>query len=415
MSFSYALPGYGANHRLNASAQRTAARKPSFGIPSPPPLAKQALPRPLGRIFPIVFAGQRDRQELPVVNLQDFTAHDSEKRSAFIQALGKSLQDNGFVAIDGHEVSPELMADYYESAKDVFALPKETKESYVTPELGRNRGYYELGRERKAAKVGGEKKFADLNEKWQTGPVGNIFPTETQGKAGQFQALAPRVFNALEKTAIQIADAIGQFLESQGIPDKGYLKSQLVSKKGEPIGSHLMRTLHYPPVTPEQMARFNKDEPVIRAGEHYDLNLFTLLPPATENGLEILRRHQGKEDRWTTIDNPKGHLICNAGDSLSLISGGTTNERCTIDQQGALPSIRHRVVADEGTLDKDRYSTAFFVGPHYDGTLKNLVTGKSMKSGKFLYGRLKGHGSLDPSVTYEKFRQDSEPLLRKID
>ena len=126
-----------------------------------------------------------------------------------------------------------------------------------------------------------------------------------------------------------------------------------------------------------------------------------------------MRRKDGQEDQWLPIHSQEGHLICNAGDMLSFITGGSTNAKGTIDQSGALPSIRHRVVGDPGSLSKPRYSTPFFLTPHYDKPLKNLKTGESMPTGEFVYRRLKGHGSLDPGVSYPQFRQNVDAMLLK--
>lgn len=360
-------------------------------------------------------------ETLPIVDLRDFTANDLAKRQAFVQNLGNSLRDYGFVAVAGHDVPPKMMDEYYQTIKDVFALPMETKQKYVRPDLGRNRGYYELGKETKKDQASGGQKMADIKENWHTGAVANVFPEGTTGKVPEFQRTAMSLYHAMEKTSVKLVDAIGQFLDSVGLKDNGYLKATMLRAKptaaakeeGEPIGSHLLRSIHYPPVKPEQAARFKPGEPVIRAGEHDDLNLITLLPESVEPGLEILRRKNGINDHWMPVHSQEGHLICNSGKMLSLISGGKINGKGDIIEQGLLPSIRHRVVGDPATLGKARYSTPFFVTPHYDKPLKNLKTGEELTTGEFLYRRLQGHGSLDPSVSYETFRQNADSMLIK--
>lgn len=368
---------------------------------------------PLVRPSRVRFSGEiLKQQNIPVVDMRDFNSTDPLKKSQFVQKLGKSLADYGFVAIAGHGVPQDLINRHFQALKSVFALPMSAKAQYVRPELGRNRGYYELGQEKKASQVGGEKKYADLNEKWHSGAIANVFPTEQEQEMPIFQDANPALYNAMEKTGIQLVEAIGLYLDSIGLKDNGYLKSTVLNTQdNRPIGSHLLRSIHYPPVTPQEQKRFQTGQPIIRAGEHYDLNLITLLPEATESGLQILRRKAGQEDAWLPIHSQEGHLICNAGDMLSFITGGTTNANGTIDQSGVLPSIRHRVVGDPGSLNKPRYSTPFFLTPHYDKPLQNLKTGESIPTGEFVYRRLKGHGSLDPSVSYQQFRQNVAPML----
>jgi|GEM_PF-5791215 len=407
---------------------RPAVKKPLTSIPTQAPTAPQAeatapLQRQhfsgqllqLARPGRVQFSGEiLKQQNIPVVDMRDFNSADPVKKSQFVQKLGKSLADYGFVAIAGHGVPQELINRHFRALESVFALPMNAKKQYVRADLGRNRGYYELGQEKKAAEVGGEKKYADLNEKWHSGAVANVFPTEQEREVPIFKDANPALYNSMEKTGIQIIEAIGLYLDSIGMKDNGYLKSTVVNQQdNRPIGSHLLRSIHYPPVTPQEQQRYQAGQPVIRAGEHYDLNLITLLPEATESGLQILRRKAGQEDKWLPIHSQEGHLICNAGDMLSFITGGTTNAKGTIDQSGVLPSIRHRVVGDPGSLNKPRYSTPFFLTPHYDKPLKNLKTGESLPTGEFVYRRLKGHGSLDPSIGYPQFRQNVGPMLLK--
>ncbi len=350
---------------------------------------------------------------LPVVDLADFSAKDPAKRKAFVQAMGQSLKNYGFVAVDGHGVPLALLKQYYANLKDVFDLPMNTKTQYVRTENGRIRGYYELGQEYKEVPDGSGRKVADKKENWHIGAVANVFPQEKTGTVPQLQDTAPQVYRAMESTAIQLAEAIGEFLDSEGLPDNGYLKSTMINAQGKPIGTHLLRAIHYPPVPEAERIRFQPNEPVIRAGEHDDLNLITLLPESIEPGLEILRRKNGENDHWMPVHSQNGYLICNAGKMLSIISGGEYGPDGEISQQGLLPSIRHRVIGNADTLDKSRYSTPFFATPHYDKPLKNLRTGQSLPTGEFVFRRLKEHGSIPASddQTYEAFRKKIAPMI----
>src|SRR3990167_7571976 len=101
-----------------------------------------------------------------------------------------------------------------------------------------------------------------------------------------------------------------------------------------------MRLLHYPPLPADA-------EPgAIRAGEHEDINLITLLLGAEEAGLELLSR-QGS---WLGVRPPEGALVINIGDMLQRL----TNH--------VLPSTTHRVRNPEGPRASfSRYSMPFFV------------------------------------------------------
>lgn len=352
-------------------------------------------------------------QALPVVNLNDFTSGDMLRRKAFVQKLGQSLSKYGFVSIAGHQVPEQVVKNYYQTVPAVFGLPMDIKQQYVRADLGRNRGYYELGQETKSVYEGGPRQ-ADLKENWHSGAPDtyNLFPKQGPN---QFQNQNFQLFNQMEKTSIVLAEALGEYLDSIGLQDKGYLKSLLVDH-GKPIGNHLMRTIHYPAVPANQQVGFQPGEPVIRAGQHFDMNLFTLLPEATEAGLQIMPRENGKETgQWLPIHSQAGSLIMNVGDMLSLVTGGKVNEQGKIVEQGVIPSIRHRVVGDSTTLDKPRYSIPFFATPHYEKPLKNLKTGENLLTAEFSYNRLAGHGSVNKNeMTLQQFLDNTKAMTRSF-
>ena len=93
----------------------------------------------------------------------------------------------------------------------------------------------------------------------------------------------------------------------------------------------------------------------MRAAEHEDINLMTLLPPSPQSGLELLTR----EGEWRPIRAIEGQIIVDTGDMMSRITNG------------ALPATTHRVVNPEGEPEA-RYSMPFFVHPHVDAVLEVL-------------------------------------------
>ncbi len=115
-------------------------------------------------------------------------------------------------------------------------------------------------------------------------------------------------------------------------------------------GNSIIRVIHYPVCD-------GFDEPgVMRAAAHEDINLITLLPEATQSGLELLTR----DGEWLPIYSLPGQMIVDAGDMLSRI----TNE--------VIPATTHRVVNPEGEDVIRRYSMPFFVHPHPDYKLEVL-------------------------------------------
>jgi isopenicillin N synthase-like dioxygenase len=88
----------------------------------------------------------------------------------------------------------------------------------------------------------------------------------------------------------------------------------------------VLRLIHYPPLA--------QDAPpgAIRAAEHEDINLITLLPEGTSQGLEVLSR----DGTWLPVVNQGDLLVVNAGDMLMRLTNG------------AIPSTTHRVVNPTG-------------------------------------------------------------------
>src|SRR5690554_97656 len=103
-------------------------------------------------------------QTIPVVDLRDYTEGDAATKAAFVRTIGESLQDTGFVAVEGHGVDTDLLYENYRLFKELFELSVETKQKYEFPEGGRQRGYTSFGVEH--AK---NSKKADLKEFWHLG------------------------------------------------------------------------------------------------------------------------------------------------------------------------------------------------------------------------------------------------------
>ena len=77
-------------------------------------------------------------QNIPVVDLRDWNA-GGEARDRFVRAVGESLADIGFFAVQHHGVPDELTRRAYGAAREFFHLPAEIKARYpsYTSDSGR--------------------------------------------------------------------------------------------------------------------------------------------------------------------------------------------------------------------------------------------------------------------------------------
>lgn len=129
----------------------------------------------------------------------------------------------------------------------------------------------------------------------------------------------------------------------------------------------VLRIIHYPPLQNEAIKNAI-DQGAFRAASHEDINLLTLLPAATEAGLQILDR----SGEWHEIKSDPSNIIVNAGDMLELLS------------HRYYKSTTHRVqnpIADDA--NRSRYAMSFFFNPK-DNVL--LPTGQT--AGEYLIDHL---------------------------
>lgn len=281
-------------------------------------------------------------RRIPQLDLSHYTRGTTQERDSFVKAWGDGLVEFGFVSIVNHGVDADLIARTYADAARLFALPTEVKAKYEIPGGGGQRGYTSFGKEHaKNRKVG------DLKEFWHVGrelPAGhprrasygdNPFPAELPS----FKTHSLQLFGALDAAAAVMLRALADYFK---LPTATF--ADMAHE-----GNSILRVIHYPPL---------KDlfiPGAVRAAEHEDINLITLLCESTSSGLEILTR-QGE---WLAVDALKGQIVVDSGDMLSRI----TNE--------VIPATTHRVVNPPSAQeDVVRYSMPFFVHPYPDCLLR---------------------------------------------
>jgi len=119
------------------------------------------------------------------------------------------------------------------------------------------------------------------------------------------------------------------------------------------FGNSILRPIHYFPI--ENPDAVPAD--AVRAAEHGDINLITLLMGASADGLQVLRR----DGKWIPITALPEQLVVNVGDMLERL----TNKK--------LKSTIHRVVNPPRELmNTPRYSIPFFMHPRSEMSLAAL-------------------------------------------
>jgi isopenicillin N synthase-like dioxygenase len=307
-------------------------------------------------------------QNIPSVDLRDFLSDNPERKQKFVNEIGRAFEDIGFVALKGHFLNEQLVAELYGEIKNFFTLPLETKYSYEIPGIGGQRGYVSFGTEHaKGRKEGDLKEFwhfgqyVDKDSKWADEYPDNVDVKELPN----FNKVGKEAFQMLEKTGINVLRAIALHL---GL-DEFYFDN--FGKEGNSI----LRPIHYPPITQEP-------ENAIRAAAHGDINLITLLMGAQGRGLQV-KNHDGE---WIDAIAEPDELVINVGDMLSR----HTNNK--------LKSTIHQVVNPPRELwGTSRYSVPFFMHPVSDmrlDCLESCIDAENPKlyediaAGDFLHERL---------------------------
>jgi isopenicillin N synthase-like dioxygenase len=273
------------------------------------------------------------------LDLDLFSNGTVQARNLFIKEIGRAFEDIGFVAIDNPGISEKLIDELYETVQQFFALPLEKKKRYEIAGISGQRGYTSFGKEHAKGSLS-----PDLKEFFQYGQLDitcpellkNVEVPEIPG----FNRVFSESFAAFEKSGIQILSAIAEYL---GL-NQHYFNDKVLN------GNSILRAIHYPPIINEPLS-------AIRAEQHEDINLITLLVGASADGLEILT----KDGTWNPVFSNRGQIIVNVGDMLQRL----TNNK--------LKSTTHRVVNPPRSLwHTSRFSVPFFLHPQGQTSLACL-------------------------------------------
>lgn len=302
---------------------------------------------------------------IPSIDLHDFVAGTAEQRAAFVQALGEAYETVGFVAVKNHGLSDALSAELYAEVQAFFRLPQSVKDQYEIAGLAGQRGYTGFGKEHaKGRSTGDLKEFFQFGQEVTDGdPVRAEYPDNVQvAELPQFNAKAIEAYRTLEQAGRQMLRAIALFL---GIGEN-YFNEHIHN------GNSILRAIHYGPITSEP-----KD--AVRAAEHEDINLITLLMGASADGLQVLN----KNNEWISVTALPEQVVVNVGDMLQRL----TNNR--------LRSTTHRVVnPPREQWGSSRFSIPFFLHPR-SGMQLDCLPGCVTAENPLQYGPITAGAYLD--------------------
>lgn len=281
---------------------------------------------------------------IPVVDLEDFRSNDPQRKAAFITMLGNAFEEVGFVAVKNHGIPELVITDLYKYIQQFFSLPSAEKRKYEKPELAGQRGYTSFGKEHaKGSDAPDLKEFFQYGQTVEDGDaVKSEYPENVpvQEVPQLFHTLF-QAYRSFENSGTDLLRAIAIYL---GLDEKYF-------DRWVHNGNSILRAIHYPPITQEPKS-------AIRAEQHEDINLITLLVGASADGLQILT----KQNEWVAVTSLPGQIVVNVGDMLQRL----TNNK--------LKSTTHRVVNPPRNLwHQSRFSIPFFLHPKSEMNLACLA------------------------------------------
>lgn len=274
------------------------------------------------------------KRTIPIVDLSKFTAGDAAEKQTFVDTLGKAFHEVGFVGVVNHGIPKGLIDTFYQEAYHFFALPVATKQQYEIPWLAGQRGYTSFGKEHaKQSKVADLKEFFQIGQQVPEGhPNAADYPTNIHiAEMPNFTNLGMALYASFEQAGASLLRAIALHLDL----GEHYFEEKIK------YGNSILRAIHYPPIVQEPSS-------AIRAEQHEDINLITLLVGASAGGLQLLTM----ENEWKDIVPEEGEIVINVGDMLQRLTNNY------------LKSTTHRVInPPREAWHKPRLSIPFFMHP----------------------------------------------------
>ncbi|MEP7322292.1 MAG: 2-oxoglutarate and iron-dependent oxygenase domain-containing protein [Saprospiraceae bacterium] len=283
------------------------------------------------------------KRAIPLVDLSHFTKGDERTRKAFIKKLSNAFREIGFVGVINHGIPKSLVQKFYSESQIFFGLPTEKKLKYEVPGLAGQRGYTSFGKEH--AK---QSKVADLKEFFQIGQevegkdsIKKQYPKNVYVRERpQYLSTGIKLYKSFEKSGAQLLKAIAIHLD---LGEK-YFDPKIKN------GNSILRSIFYPPIIAEPNS-------AIRAEQHEDINLITLLVGASAGGLQVLNL----AGEWLNVVPEQDEIVINVGDMLQR------------HVNNYFKSTTHRVInPPKSEWHKPRLSIPFFLHPRSEMDLSCL-------------------------------------------
>lgn len=266
--------------------------------------------------------------EIQTCDMSEFFEGGESGKQAFAKKLGNALEDIGFAVLTGHGIDTDLYEMAETKVKEIFEdIPLKERMKFEAKRFGSvNQGYFPI---KETTII-----HPDLVEGWVF--CRRAFDLDNDPN---YSALKYWPKESYEKEFRQIVEGHGRLILPimQSILTYLDCPSDLFDEKLSATNFGF-RLNYYPAISQK-----DDDSGAGRMLGHEDVDLFTLLPAQSVDGLQVYNKNNGK---WIRLNPEPGSIILNTGDYMQRI----TNDR--------LPSTTHRVSKPKNTamLAKPRIS-----------------------------------------------------------
>ena len=253
------------------------------------------------------------------------------------QDFCRNLHETGFGVLENHPLDQTLVEGIY--AEWLGFFNSNAKHNYAQDPVKLD-GYFSPA----VSETAKDHTQRDLKEFFHIFPWGR-YPAEVSEAAKRYS-----------NAGSQLAQQLLQWVQDCSPPEVKARYSMPLPDMIHGCEQTLLRVLHYPPLSGQE------NPGALRAAAHSDINLLTILPAATEPGLQVI----GKDGQWIDAPSDFGLLIVNIGEMLQEASGFY------------YPSTVHRVLNPVGAgAKKSRISMPLFLHPNREVVLSERYTVQS--------------------------------------
>ena len=253
------------------------------------------------------------------------------------QDFCRNLHETGFGVLENHPLDQTLVEGIY--AEWLGFFNSNAKHNYAQDPVKLD-GYFSPA----VSETAKDHTQRDLKEFFHIFPWGR-YPAEVSDAAKRYS-----------NAGSQLAQQLLQWVQDCSPPEVKARYSMPLPDMILGCEQTLLRVLHYPPLSGQE------NPGALRAAAHSDINLLTILPAATEPGLQVI----GKDGQWIDAPSDFGLLIVNIGDMLQEASGFY------------YPSTVHRVLNPiSAGAKKSRISMPLFLHPNREVVLSERYTVQS--------------------------------------